>query len=167
MSIKRDLKNGKDGETIVRDFFTARGFLVNIKQGKFQPYDLEVHHPATGTFTIEVKYDLYSAKSGNLAFEYFNPKQEKPSGILATKADYWCHVLPSKVILITPTELLKRFTKEVKPKKIVTCGGDKNSSMLIYALDVAEEWFSRLVETTTATELMTVLNREPANESAN
>jgi hypothetical protein len=80
---------------------------------------------------VEVKHDLYAAKSGNLAVEYYNPRAGKPSGILATKSRLWCVVLADGVYLGRTADLKAYF--ETKPcVRDVACGGDGNAAMRLY-----------------------------------
>lgn len=81
-----DLSVGHEGEALVKDLLT-------------------------GGQTVEVKKDLKWKDTGNVYIETVcwshNKGEWYPSGLSATKADYWAFVLESMVILIR-TETLKR-----------------------------------------------------------
>ena len=82
-------------------------------------------------FTIEVKHDIYSEKSGNIAIEYFNPKSNKPAGISITGANLWAHVTPNEVWMAS-VKLLKIFLQNNQPFRTVESGGDNNASIYLY-----------------------------------
>lgn len=72
-------------------------------------------------------------KTGNIAVEYSSRK--KSSGILVTKADWWCTILMDDDeidhIIITPINKMKSlFVKYLKMGKKVR-GGDSNTSELV------------------------------------
>ena len=148
MSIKKDLVLGSIGQDMVKKVLEKHGFIVKTKIGKFTEYDLEVSHQFLGTKTIEVKYEAYAVRSKKFAFEYWNPKLEKPSGILATESDVWCHVYPNVGIFSIKTTALKTLIHEVRPLKIIERWVDKNSSMMIYTVDSIKDRFSLLEDMT-------------------
>jgi len=87
------------------------------------------------TKTFEVKYDVMSSKTGNFAIEYYNPKSNKDSGLMVTKADYWVHCFNEGeeiVIKICKVSELKDFCCQNNPCKDVKSCGDNNSNMLIF-----------------------------------
>lgn len=70
------------------------------KKGNFKAYDLEVPEIQK---TIEVKWDKVSDSTGNYFIETgFNGK---PSGIMATKANWWALVDKTHICFI-PTDIL-------------------------------------------------------------
>ena len=79
-----DLKAGKQGENLVQELLG-------------------------GDRTVEVKTDLKWKTTGNLYIETscwsHNKKQWYPSGLSATKADFWAFVIEG-ITLIVPTEVL-------------------------------------------------------------
>ena len=105
---------------------------TNEDKDKLSFFDLEVTL-SNRVFTIESKYDVYEAKSGNIAIEFFNPRSDKPTGIDATKADLWVHVLTNPTqAWVTKTGTLRRYIREIKPLRVIGCGGDSNASILLY-----------------------------------
>jgi hypothetical protein len=85
-------------------------------------------------FAVEIKNDIYAAKSGNVAIEYFNPKTNKPSGITITKSHIWCHIINGEALIVL-TDSLKEFISTAKPKRIVYKAGDKNADLLLYDVE--------------------------------
>lgn len=122
------LKIGTIAEQLVVALFCNHGYKASFnKNNELIKYDI------TCSFgTIEVKYDLYEAKSGNVAVEFWNTKLNKPSGISATTSKIWSFVLADKSIWFCNTEILKNYCNDVKPYRIISCGGDQNSSMKLY-----------------------------------
>lgn len=76
---------------------------------------------------IEVKKDDWAVRSGNIAIEF--ESRGKASGILVTKADFWCHVIGHFFVLVFPVIFLKQvYADYVKNPKYVKEMGDKDSS---------------------------------------
>lgn len=84
--------------------------------------------------TFEVKHDKMASKTGNVAVEHHNSKQDKPSGIMATQAHLWCHKI-NGVIWVCSVSKLKEFMETTKPLKKIIGGGDKNSNMYIFKIE--------------------------------
>lgn len=77
-------------------------------------------------YLMEVKEDLMSSKTGNVAIEYFS--RGKPSGILSSKASLWCYIINDIVYFTTKTKILGL----IENKKYSKCveGGDRKTSLL-------------------------------------
>lgn len=125
----KDKKVGDEGEEKVIQLLGNFGFPVQRTVGKNIKYDLECEY-----FTIEVKNDIYAAKSGNLAIEFFNSKSNKPSGIMATEADFWVHLACGSIFFCLVSEL-KEFLDNNTPDRIIQKGGDGNASLMLYVLE--------------------------------
>ena len=79
---------------------------------------------------IEVKTERdWWAKTGNIALEY--ECNGKPSGITATKSDYWIHILATgkknHCMLVFEVSKLKKIIKKYK-KYYTRMVGDRNAS---------------------------------------
>lgn len=97
-------------------------------------YDIEAKLVGR-TFTIETKFDLYESLSGNIAIEFHNPKVGKPSGINATKADLWVHVVKDGTgyqAWVARVDKLKEYIRTHKPHRVIDRGGDNNASIYLY-----------------------------------
>lgn len=137
MSFKKSQSIGNIAEELLKKTLESYGYKISINNdyNKRYDYDLKIEN---SNITFEVKYDLYSSKSGNLAFEFFNSKKMTDSGINLTKAKYWVHVINENnipVIYICNTEKLKNFIKIKEPKRIVFSGGDNNADIKLYSKD--------------------------------
>ncbi len=117
----------------------------DLIKGRFYDWDLSAVQPGTGceVFTVEVKYDEMQSETGNIAIEIYNTKLGKPSGLSATKADLWCHVLKGST-WITSVDKLKKFCEEVSPFKSLNLAGDENASILLYKTEDILEIFERI-----------------------
>ena len=117
----------------------------DLEKGRFYDWDLSVAQVGTGyeVFTVEVKYDEMQAKTGNIAIEFYNSKLDRPSGLSATKADLWCHVLKDST-WITSVDKLKKFCEETTPFKSFNYAGDENASILLYKTEDVLEIFERI-----------------------
>ena len=118
-----------------------------LESGAFSDWDLSVAQLETGyeVFTVEVKYDEMQSKTGNIAIEIYNPRSGKPSGLTATRATLWCHVLQDSV-WITSVDKLKKFCEEITPFKSFNSVGDGNASILLYKTEDILEIFERIDE---------------------
>lgn len=135
----KDFKNGKKGEQIFLDFLNKNSIIhevnINKKLSELSKYDVKALDN-----TFEIKYDLYEAKSGNVAIEYYNPKSIKPSGVNITSAKFWVFILLDQTIWITTVAKLKDYIAVLDKnmgfvKDAIKCG-DGNSSSYIYNKEI-------------------------------
>lgn len=96
-------------------------------------------------FEVKAESNLWH-DTGNLVVEYESYKE--PSGIAATKADYWVHLLRSRdkeplVYLMFPTPILNKLCNDVMAEDIYTRIGGENSAMRMLLLDI-KKTLSRL-----------------------
>ena len=143
-----DMRKGKEAEDSVAKILSCYWDIhkaSDLKKGRFYDWDLSAAQPGTDyeVFTVEVKYDEMQAATGNIAIEVYNSKSNKPSGLSATKADLWCHVLKDSV-WITSVKKLKEFCKEHKPLRKVGAAGDGNASIFLYKTDDILKIFGRI-----------------------
>lgn len=123
---------GKTGENRLKEILQSFGLESESSSHKDR-YDYDVRFFMGGrALSVEVKYDLYAKKSGNVAIEYYNTKLGKPSGITVTKAELWSFVFFDKSTYITSTDMLKDYITHHHPVKSVSDGGDKNAALLLY-----------------------------------
>jgi len=134
----RDKQNGDIAEQKVIDIFIKAGWKAekNVDKATRALYDIEVvFPPRLETLTrIEVKNDLYAAKSGNLAIEIYNTRSNKPSGLTVTEAKLWAVNLDDE-LWIGLTSVLKAFVEKEKPTKVVNNAGDGNAAILLFRKD--------------------------------
>ena len=129
----RDLRIGKKSEQDVIAQLMKKGFEIEEPaREERQYYDLKLWCRGEQVCTIEVKYDIMSAQTGNIAIEFFNPKSCKPSGISATKADYYIYQFPDLGFFFTRVNELKKYCEEHQPFRTITAGGDGNASLWLY-----------------------------------
>lgn len=128
----KDLRVGENGQQIFIDKLNEIENIKDIATNKTKTFDVSCDYN-NKIYTFEIKFDLMASKTGNLAIEYYNPKTNKPSGIMATEALFWVCILNNPVeIYMSPTNILKNFLDKSKPCRIINCGGDKNSAMMLY-----------------------------------
>ena len=89
-------------------------------------------------FEIKAESNLWHDK-GNIVIEY--ESYGKPSGIAATKSDYWVHILRSKdkeplAYLMFPTPILKQICNQVMSEDIYARTGGENGAMRMLLLDL-------------------------------
>lgn len=142
----KNLFEGKTTEEYVANTIASMVEECSIGDGKL--VDLYIHRNPLPKIKCEVKHDVMSDRTGNIAIEFFNSKTNKASGLMATQCDIWFHVLgSSKEIWFTSVSKLKDFCNSTKPFKIIYSGGDKNSDMMIFKKEVLSEVFFKLSDT--------------------
>jgi hypothetical protein len=139
MSFVSDRLKGENAEDSVAQILSCNWDVhkaSDLENGPFSDWDLSVAQRETGSevFTVEVKYDEMEDTTGNMAIEIYNPKSDKPSGLMATKADLWCHVLKESVF-ITTVKKLKEFVRNTKPFRTVGAAGDGNAKIHLFKTD--------------------------------
>lgn len=124
----KDLKIGQHAQNyIIKELSEELPGLKSI-QGNFSNYDLV----SDDGYTIEVKFDIKSKLTDNIAIEY--EYNRKPSGIAKTKAIEWIHIyymddgwVFSRLKIHTLKEYLRSNWKYFKKLE----GGDNNSSKIV------------------------------------
>ncbi len=99
--------------------------------------------------TAEVKFDIYAAKSGNLALEYRNTRSGKPTGILASRSDFWVVGLGTRSSLdelwVAPTSLVRHyFLWSDRAVRDVKGAGDGNADIRLFPKDDILSVFERV-----------------------
>lgn len=130
--LKKDLPRGHVGEDIVMEYLKREGHK-SVKRiiGNHKEYDILIDD---GKISIEVKMDVMSKETGNIAVEHEN--YGKPSGIKTTTANYWAFIYWYKDEWyggIFQTKALKKICK----KAWSVNGGDDMASK-IYLISVSK-----------------------------
>ena len=133
---KKDLKYGLEGERVVAFYLSINGMKIIREDIKGEDYDIIMYSPkADKNLYMEIKTDNYvndNNDTGNIAIEI--RYKGNPSGISATKADWWVYYMPEisvNNLWMMECNKLKRFIKEnIKDLKVVK-GGDNNWSELV------------------------------------
>lgn len=123
------LRIGNAGEKKVIDTFAHIGIILEKEESRV--YDLVCKSPP---FKVEVKNDAYAARSNNIAIEVHNTRQDKPSGIKSTEADFWAHIAFDKIHFCSVKKLIS-WVDSTTPDRIIERGGDKNARLYIYSYD--------------------------------
>ena len=148
MSFVKSNKLGKEGEELVKKHLIRCGCEVEFNTDKEKRYDYDLSGKLDKKkFTVEVKYDAMAQKTSNLAIEFFNDKKGEASGLTATKADLWAHVIldcDNPTVWLTSVRRLKEFIETKKPWKIITGGGDNNASLYLYKDELILTIFKRI-----------------------
>jgi len=138
MAFIADLKTGHEAEDLLIEILSEKptntNFVKNTDPKKLSDYDFTFNFNGRVT-TIEVKWDKKSDFTQNLAIEYWNPRQMKYSGILATKADLFAIQIKDR-FLIFPTADLKALAFDTS-KKFKHAEID-NSTMVLVPISVAQ-----------------------------
>ena len=129
-AFRAQLVEGHYNELRVALFYMLAGCHVRIGFDGAR-YDITLVSPK-GRRRVEVKWDKRAAGTGRLYFEVENTRQRAPSGIMATTADIWCHVLgEGERALIVPVPALREFLAGGGFQSVHTGGQDSNSRGLL------------------------------------
>lgn len=159
-SFLRDLARGGNAETLVIELFAAAGFPSHADKKARSEWDVKSTYDEPFFFTTEVKYDEYENRSGNIAMEVYNPHTNKPSGLTATKAFFWAHVLVGKVVWLITTNELKAYIDKNPPSHMIDRGGDNNATLWLYpSNNILPRAFTR-IDTMTNEELRSFVHTQ-------
>ena len=129
---------GKIAENHVIELFTQCGIPAEKTSKELKQYDITIKLGRKAC-TCEIKYDIMSEKTGNLAIEYWNSRQNKASGISATTSELWIQCIRDGgniVVFATRTKKLKEWMERNPPKRTILNAGDKNANLYLYDLDL-------------------------------
>ncbi len=133
------LREGHYNELRVALYFMLRGEHVRIGYNG-QSYDIHVISSHQTAYSVEVKWDKAAARTGNLYFEIENTRHRRPSGIAATAADIWCHVIGSgDEALLVSVARMRALLKSRAFRRVHTAGEDSNSQGLL----VPRRWLAQ------------------------
>ncbi len=131
------IRIAKEAEENVQRLFAESGFALS----KVPRLDRSFYDLYNDDLSVEVKFDMMSNVTTNLAFEYENSKQGKASGVNITKATFWVHIISEgeRLYLIINTnklkDLLVSLSEEGKIKYVK--GGDDNAKLaLVKKVDI-------------------------------
>ena len=129
----KDILTGEEGEEFIKNFLISKGFEF-IKNNKNKDYDLLMSYEGR-EITYEVKTDVYvggEKDKGNIAIEF--ECRGVPSGIAATKADYFVIYMPKiGQIWNIRTKKLKNLIKNNNFRQ-TSQSGDKGSNTKLYLI---------------------------------
>ena len=150
-----DLSDGKKAEQYIAKLYKKNYYptcdYISFHIGK--EYDISFSFPRKASIHIEVKFDKYGVKSGNLCFELQDHKA-RPSGIMATEAHLMVFVVAKslqskKQIFEFDVPALREFIEEhidSTTYKIVK-GGDGNAfeMMLVPITEMVKQPFCKRI----------------------
>ena len=134
-SFQRDLAISQVAVDLLLDHLADNGYNTSELEGREAQKQGDITIEKDGFFTnIEVKYDMYAKRSGNLCFEMSNGK--KMTGIMITPAERVYYVVPQKgrshKVLVFDTEKLRAWIQD-PDNVVIKSGGDKKKFVLALA----------------------------------
>jgi hypothetical protein len=130
-SFKSQEIKGKYGERILDNWHISLGYKI-LDVSDTQKYrdigiDRILMRPDGSTVNVEYKFDLASARTGNLFFETVSVDcQNTPGWGWSSQADYWIFLLPSREILVVEPKKMRNLVwqyREVgKDKEVPNLG---------------------------------------------
>lgn len=132
-TFRSDLGFGRCGEKRFVSVLEKFGISCQLNQQEqtLELWDVRINFQGY-SMSFEVKFDMLAKTTRNVAIEYYNPKQNKNSGITATNADFWVFVFdkPPEIYLAGVQQLRQYIDKNVSARDVF--GGDDNSYMKLY-----------------------------------
>ena len=141
ISFRKTIDAGTFGEQFIKCILERAGIRCwknpeATNKSVMIKWDLGAEFPGGFKFTLEVKFDQMEAITGNVAVEYFNVRQGKPSGILATTSNLWVFVLGDPLTAwVCRTKDLREWFESKPCHREISRGGDGNAAMKLYRRD--------------------------------
>jgi hypothetical protein len=133
-NFRRDLAVSQLAVNALITYYEKAGHAVKELEGKEEQKKGDFSVELCGIkANIEVKFDMYAQRSGNLCFEMSNGS--KPTGIMTTQADLVHYVVPKKegyTVYVFKTSELRDYIQDSSKVKIKN-GGDKKKFILALA----------------------------------
>jgi hypothetical protein len=145
-SFNSDLTQGQYFEKLFSEqYLTSTNIESSSSKGKFKEWDIKTTDEDGKETLYEVKSDGKGHFTGNICIEY--TCSDKPSGITATKADWWIHFIPTpkytdnkyRLVKIPTTTLRKMIADNLY--KFKCNGGDGNrAKMYLFPISLFAEY---------------------------
>lgn len=160
MSILNDFAIGKAGEDAVVKLLEGADVECerNTDPATRAFYDLVCDHPDLGSFEVEIKNDVYAARTGNIAIEFWNSKKDSASGINITTAPLWVHIAREEIWMAN-VEALKQWVETNEPKRTIFGGGDGNADFHLFEADTIFPAVFTRIDEDSKEELLSNLDR--------
>lgn len=147
---KKDLEQGKKGERHVANFLKKQRQADKVSTAfAGKSHDFVLIYKDGREEAFETKTDFFAGtKSQNVYLEY--QCSEKPSGLTATKSDFWSILIPARqIILVFCPKRMWNCLQESKFKKVR--GGDRKATcgFLVPIEDFKKLEFVEVFETNT------------------
>jgi hypothetical protein len=138
LSFTQSLEVGGRGEAAVTGLLQSAGADVYPNRSATHKglcgYDLRAVLGGR-EFTVEVKFDVMSGRTKNMAVEFENPDTGKPAGLFKTRADLWVVVLPGGEVYLTTVAALRGYFHSGNHLRDVQRAGDGNASVRLFRLE--------------------------------
>lgn len=136
MSFRADLELGEEYQR--RFCYLIEYDECEIAKGKFKDWDIRIKHNNEDIF-FEVKCDRKAQETGNIAIEF--ECNGEPSGITATKADYWIHFIYNRPwYYMIPIDELRKAINEKKYTRTVRGGDGFRANMYLFPMNQFDEF---------------------------
>ncbi len=128
----KDLANAKVVEKEFVEVLSKKITIDDIDFCNDFRYDVLIKSEGRST-RYEVKHDIMSCKTGNLALEY--ECRGKPSGIDRTEADVWVYKLGYSFYSMPVGKLKELISKESYFRKVVGGDSGSNTNNILYLFE--------------------------------
>ena len=133
---------GDEGESIWVSHLESLDHIsdIEVSKGEFHDWDIKAFSSGNGRIhTYEVKLDLKAymwakwrnSEFPNMYIEYHNTRQDKPSGIMSSKSDYYVYIIRNRDInecYVFDTGNLRAFLQKAGLKSVGNkSNGDDNA----------------------------------------
>ena len=123
-----DLPNAYAVEMEFKELIESRKDVREVTKNDNYKYDLKVQKKDGTEFTLEIKNDMLSAKTGNIGVEF--ECRGNPSGIARSLADYWIYKLTDGYWMISAKKLKRLIDEGEFFREAI--GGDEGSNTKMY-----------------------------------
>jgi len=143
---KNDLNQGEMGERVIANYFLLRRAIKKIEfLGKGKDWDFICQDVNGKIITFEVKTDRYEFKkgitTGNMFIEI--SCNQKPSGINASKADYFVYYYPDlEIFYLMPLPEFRLFLLKEKINIAELCGDGQRTEGYLLDRNLCKKYYS-------------------------
>lgn len=140
--------SGSKCEQIFMRYLSSYPWVVSIERakGKFYDWDIKMTYmDEDGTeheTTYEIKSDRKSEWTHNFCIEFYNTKLEKPSWIIASKADWYVYYADKKRWMWKREDILAKLMWE--ESRDIRDGWNDNSRMFVFPVDRLPDFFQEV-----------------------
>lgn len=113
--------------------------VEHAPRGQFKDWDVRLTHVDGNKCDVEVKSDTRAAQTGNIAIEF--ACSGRPSGIAATKADWWVHFISETEYFIIPVKTLRWLIKKNKWWRMTNGGDGGRAEMYLFDKSIFTRWW--------------------------
>ena len=137
-----DIIVGGDGENLIKRFLEEKLKYTNVELNNsknyrtLKGYDISAINKNGKQILFEVKNDIKSARTGNIAIEF--EYKQMPSGINSTNSNFWVSIGTNEIYIIKVVKLKEMINNQLYFR--VVNGGDGNlAKMYLFKKNIIKD----------------------------